>query len=969
MPRGERPLGPGDDVLVRFAGDLRRLRERAGSPTYRELAARAHYSAAALSEAAGGRKLPSLAVTVAYVAACGGDTAEWETRWREAAADLADEPVEQAGGEPPYVGLAAFQPADADLFFGRERLVAELESRARESRFLGVFGPSGYGKSSVIRAGLVARLGSAPVVVLTPGAHPLEECAVRIGACIGESAAVLRAEFAADPANLHLRVSQAMVDRGDLVLVVDQFEEIFTLCRDEGERVWLIRALVTAATADHSRTRVVLGVRADFYGHCARHPDLVTALRDNQVLVGPLDEDELRDVVVKPAELTGLRVETALVARIIANTAGAPGALPLLSHVLLETWRRRRGTTLTLAGYEAAGGLRHALSRTAEDTVAALEPRQQGVAKQVFLRLCALGDGTDDAKRRVRREELADLPGAADVLDRLARARLVTLDRDNVELAHEALIRHWPRLREWLTEDREGLRTHRQLTEAAQAWESLHRDAGALYRGARLARAQDWSAGGGFTLSPLEREFLYASRSAQEAEHAAEQLRTRRYRRLVALLMALLVIATATTIYAVRAQRVAGEQRNASIAQSVITQATVLSRTDPALAAQLALSAFRLAPTPDNRDSLMRIVAATSERQADFVAFTPGGRVWGLRVGDTALTIKDVTENESELDGPAPAGQPLTAVATTTEGDTVSRASVDAMGFSPDARTVAVITDLRRIQAWDVDALPSTEPLASFDAPPGACVPSCSGLAVHPNGRILAASSNRQVTLWQVGPPDGARELGSIGKSGGGFRAVAFSPDGNLLATAHDDGHIVLWDVRSPQTPVRLGVVATGMATYAVYGSWIAFSPDSRLIVTPGRENRTEVFDIADPRRPRAVGTLGGHDRPVSAVALSPDGHRLATASADHTTGLWDLTEPRAPRRIGTLSADLGIPHRVWFAPDGHTVATGGQGTLLLWETDINRLTTSVCMSYRPIPPDRWDRYFPGIDYRDPCPR
>ncbi|MPZ83743.1 MAG: hypothetical protein GEV28_26460 [Actinophytocola sp.] len=970
MPRGERPLGPGDDALVRFAGDLRRVRDRAGSPTYRELAARAHYSAAALSEAAGGRKLPSLAVTVAYVAACGGDAAEWEARWREAAAELADEPAEEDSGESPYVGLAAFQPADADRFFGRGRLVDELVSRVRESRFLGVFGPSGYGKSSVIRAGLVARLGSAPVVVLTPGAHPLEECAVRIGALIGESAATLRAEFAADPANLHLRVSQAMVDRDDLVLVIDQFEEVFTLCRDEDERAWLIRALVTAASADHSRTRVVLGVRADFYGHCARHPELVAALRDNQVLVGPMDEAELRDVVVKPAERVGLRVETALVTRIIANTASQPGALPLLSHVLLETWRRRRGTTLTLAGYEAAGGLQHALAHTAEDTVAALEPRQQTVAKQVFLRLCALGDGTEDAKRRVRREELADLPGAADVLDRLARARLVTLDRDNVELAHEALIRHWPRLREWLAEDREGLRTHRQLTEAAQAWESLLRDPGALYRGARLARAQDWSAGGGFSLSPLEREFLYASRSAQEAEHAAERLRTRRYRRLVALLMVLLVIATATTVYAVQAQHAAGEQRNASIAQSVITQATVLSRTDPALAAQLALSAYRLAPTPDNGDNLMRIVAATTERQAAFVGFEPDGRLWGLRIGDTALTIKDITEEESELDGPAPpAGQPLAAVATTTGSDTVQRASVDAMAFSADARTVAVVTDLRHIQAWDVDALPSTVPLASFVAPPGACAPSCPGLAVHPGGRIIAASSTRQVTLWQLGTSDGATQLGKIDKTGGGFRAVEFSPDGTLLATAQNDGYIVLWDVRVPRAPVRLGAVATGKATYSVYGSWVAFSPDSRLIVTPGRENRTTVFDISDPHRPQALVTLGGHDRPVSAVALSPDGELLATASADHTTGLWDLTNPRAPRRIGTLRADLGIPHRVWFGPDGHTVATGGGGELLLWETDIARLTRTICANYRAIPRDRWDRYFPGIDYRDPCPR
>ncbi|HWM06094.1 MAG TPA: XRE family transcriptional regulator [Actinophytocola sp.] len=962
MPRGERPLGPGPDVLLRFAGDLRRLRERAGGPTYRELSARAHYSAAALSEAAGGRKLPTLAVTLAYVAACDGDLsegdrAEWSTRWREVAAELADD--EPAGDEDaaaaPYVGLAAFQPSDADRFFGRDRLVDELVSRLRECRFLGVFGPSGFGKSSVLRAGLVARLGSAPVVIMTPGAHPVEECAVRIGAYLGESAAVLAAEFAADPANLHLRIRQAVQDGGDLVIVVDQFEEVFTLCRDEVERTWLIDALVTAARADTSRTRVVLGVRADFFGHCARHPELVAALRDAQVLVGPLAEDELRDVIVKPAELAGLRVEAALLARLGAVTARQPGVLPLLSHVLLETWRRRRGTTLTLSGYEAAGGLRHALTRTAEDTFAALEPARQDVAKQVFLRLCALGDGTEDAKRRVGRAELADLPGADEVLDQLVRARLVIVDSDDVELAHEALIRHWPRLRGWLDEDRDGLRTHRQLTEAAQAWEALRRDAGALYRGARLARAQQWAAADATALSPREKEFLRVSGSAQRAERR----RARRYRRLVALLVVLLVLASVTTVSAVLAQRDATEQRNAALAQRVITQATVLSRSDPDVAAQLALSAFRLAPTADNRDSLMRVVAAAGERDADLVGFEPAGRTWGVRVDESVVTLRDVTEP----DGPAQGVEhPLTAA---TAGITVEGARLDTMVFAPDGRTLAVITEGRRVQVWDVTALPSRTPIAAYVAP---CQPSCTAVAIHPNGRILAVAGLDGVTLWEVGGRAGVRQLGQIGRTGGGFRAVAFGPDGRLLVTAGTDDRIRLWDLADTARPEALGVIATGPVTYALNGSWVAFSRGGRLIATAGGDNDADIYDVADPRRPRHVVAVGGHDQSVSSVAFSPDGRRLATASADHTTAIWDLREPHSPRRTATLSADLEAPHRVWFAPDGHTVATGGQGRMLLWETDINRLAAAVCADHRPISQDRWERYFPGVEYQNPCP-
>lgn len=322
MPRGERPLEGGDGVVVRFARDLRLLREKAGSPTYRELGARVHYSAASLSEAAGGRKLPSLSVTVAYVAGCGGDTGEWEARWRATAAELAASEVAEPdegdddGGRAPYVGLVAFQEEDADRFFGRDMLVTELLARLRQCRFLGVFGASGCGKSSLLRAGVTARLAAdrdqddLPVVVFTPGQHPIEECAVQLSRFLGESPGTLRDEFATDPRNLHLRIRQAVAGartESDVVLVVDQFEELFTLCRDEQERTAFVDAVVTAATDPASRAQVVLGVRADFLGHCGQFPSLVTALRDTQVLVGPMSVEELRLAITGPAEQAGYR--------------------------------------------------------------------------------------------------------------------------------------------------------------------------------------------------------------------------------------------------------------------------------------------------------------------------------------------------------------------------------------------------------------------------------------------------------------------------------------------------------------------------------------------------------------------------------------------------------------------------------------------------------------------------------------
>ncbi|MEO6081883.1 MAG: helix-turn-helix domain-containing protein, partial [Umezawaea sp.] len=227
MARPESPLGADGEALQAFAADLRALRVSAGKPPYRELGKRANYSAAALSEAANGRKLPSLAVTVAYAAACGGDRVEWESRWRSLATEMAAEKPVEFEGPAPYVGLTAFQPADADRFFGRERLVGELVDLTWTRRFVGVFGASGSGKSSVLRAGLVPRAERA--VLCTPGPHPVAELAGALAGLTGRSAPELAAEFAAYPDNLHVRVRYALGEADqDLLLVVDQFEEVFT---------------------------------------------------------------------------------------------------------------------------------------------------------------------------------------------------------------------------------------------------------------------------------------------------------------------------------------------------------------------------------------------------------------------------------------------------------------------------------------------------------------------------------------------------------------------------------------------------------------------------------------------------------------------------------------------------------------------------------------------------------------------
>jgi transcriptional regulator with XRE-family HTH domain len=344
-------LDPAAGPVQRFAFELRKLRLGADGITYRSLARRAGYSVTTLSQAAAGEQLPTLPVVLAYAGACGADPAEWEARWKAAVEESADDGSrDDDGALAPYRGLARFETGDSDLFFGREQLTTDLVDLLRRRRFAAVFGPSGSGKSSLLRAGLIPALRRAQA----PGPRP---AAIRI-LTPGER-----------PARSHAPLLTPALPRegdegADTFLIVDQFEEVFTLCHDTAERARFIDLLLTARHPE-SRLRVLLAVRGDFYGRCAEHRELADALRDANLLTGPMSRTELRDAVVKPATAAGLTVERALTTRLVEEIADAPGGLPLLSHALLETWRRRRGKTLTMAGYEAAGCLDGAIAKTA----------------------------------------------------------------------------------------------------------------------------------------------------------------------------------------------------------------------------------------------------------------------------------------------------------------------------------------------------------------------------------------------------------------------------------------------------------------------------------------------------------------------------------------------------------------------------------------------------------------------------
>ncbi|UOX93119.1 XRE family transcriptional regulator [Amycolatopsis sp. FBCC-B4732] len=481
MPRAEKPLAPDGSALTEFAAGLRALRENAGNPSYRELARRAHFSATTLSDAAGGRRLPSLAVTLAYVRACDGDAGEWERRWRATAAELTTPAPAEATA--PYRGLDAYDREDAGLFFGRDRLVDTLIAAVAAHRCVVVTGPSGAGKTSLLRAGLLPRLSGA--VVFTTAGDRLPE--------------------------------------GDALVVVDQCEELFAPGRDD-DRARFAAALRTGGP------RVVLAVRADVADRCAE----LAGPRETpaRVEVGPMTADELRQAITAPAARARCLVETPLLTTAVALAHGRPGALPWLSHALLETWRRRSGTRLTLAGFQAAGEFGGPAAGAAEAVFDALGPPGRAVARDLFRRLADPGEGA----RAVSADELDDTPLAAGVVERFVRARVLVRDAHRLRPAHETLLGAWPRLAAWLEEDGAERRTHRELTQAAATWRRHDRDPSLLLRGAHLAAVRAWARHPRH-LTVHERAYLDASTAAET--------RPRRRGWLAALLAALCVLSAA----------------------------------------------------------------------------------------------------------------------------------------------------------------------------------------------------------------------------------------------------------------------------------------------------------------------------------------------------------------------------------------------------------------------------------------
>ncbi len=903
-------------------------------------------------------------------------------------------------GACPYRGLVAFREADAPFFFGREEFVGRLaETMQTQSMVAVIVGPSGSGKSSVIFAGLLPRLRDEKgwlIAHFRPSSQPFQAAAAALLPLLltgpGEVDRLVESSKLADALNegsvsLFQVVTRALEKQPDaerLLLVVDQFEELYTLYLDrEGQRRFLDKLLAAVAAADeqrHSPLVLLLTLRADFMGQALAHRPFADALQEASLIMGPMTREELRAAIERPAEKQGAAFEEGLVERIMDDVGEDPGNLPLLEFALTLLWEAHSYGWLTHAAYESIGRVSGALARYADQVCHGLAENERQGARRVFVQLVRPGEGTEDTRRVATRAELGERNW--ELVQHLADRRLVVTGRDpgsgveTVEVVHEALIQGWGQLREWLGADRAFRTWQERLRAALRAWEACDQDAGALLRGAPLAEAEGWQAEREDELSAAEIGFIQASSAEREALQAEKEARQQRE------------LETAHQLAQAEKQR--AEEQSRAARQLRHRAAGLLVAL--VVATTLAIAALLFWQQSSRNATLANNSAATAEaeqRRAE-------------EASDARATQQAVAEEQARL----AFSRELAAAALNSLDEDQERAVLLAIQALNQARTQEAEEAFHR-------AVQGFRLLRTLQAPGKSPF-----VAASPDGRLLVASGETGATMWDVTtgevlynwdvghyinraafnldgkllllPNEGTSTDNLQGGQAPGtvtivdaatgtelltFQAhdqdwvqtVAISPDGTLFATGGGDGRIRVWDLAATLaagvgqeqlsilvagTPpwkvefspdgtrlaadyddntVRLWDIQTGRQVWQVNSALggVAFSADgSRLVISgdPG------MLDVLDSRSGQRLSRTLAHAANVQSVQFSPDGAHLASASNDGTVKVWTLDEDALSLKF-TLAGHQDTTYSVAFSPDGERLISGSNdGTVRVWD-------------------------------------
>jgi WD40 repeat protein/transcriptional regulator with XRE-family HTH domain len=915
-------------------------------------------------------------------------------------------PIEQrAPSANPYKGLRAFGEGDAADFFGREaltrRLIERLAGDSAEDegvtsdspaagRFLAVVGPSGSGKSSVVRASLLPALrnGALPgseqwfYAELLPGSRPLEEIEAALLRVAVNPPDQLLSQLHEDERGLARAVKRVLpADPSvELVLVIDQFEEIFTLLETEATRLHLLASLTAAVCDPRSRLRLIVTLRADFYDRPLLYPGFADLLPTGVELVLPLSAAELRRAIVGPAERAGVSVEADLVAEMIRDVGEQPGALPLLQYALTELYADRDNAVLSLAAYRSGGGVAGALARRADLLYTGFEANEQLAVRQIFLRLITLGEGVEDTRRRVRLSELSNAEQPVElshpVLTSYGGYRLLTFDRDpltrepTVEVAHEALIRSWSRLREWLATGRDALRVQRRLSLAAAEWANAGHDPSFLASGSRLVQFVGLATSADLALNADERAFLEASQAAAaqaeqieaerqqrellaaqqlaaaEAARAAQQqqaatrLRRRAYGLAGALTAALMLAGVAFyfSITAGRNAQTAEAARQLAISRELSAAAVNNLNVDPERSILLALEALEAAETRQAGDALHQAVMASRIQH-----------VLPVETIDPPLFVNVLFSPDAAL--AAAAGFNFTEPLTTTVFDAATGAvRYRIPGFLMSLDWPAgrfLITEHPPAEnltftVWETTAT-EARPVREVQLPVRfADVFWYDVLLEH--DLVAVSRRNSPVIVYRLS--DG-RELFVTDASGAQLNNPVFSPDGAYLAAVTADRAVKVWQRSTDAAGNSTFAPASNTDKYPLRGltteiNILRFSPDGTRLAAPAFDGTVLVWDLsyadALPESALAAGqidprlryTLHGHTNDVNFAAWSADGQRLATASRDRKVIIWDM---RNGARQITLAGHADAVHQVRFSADGTRLISGGaDNSARIWD-------------------------------------